>query len=177
MPEYHFSAEFAVCAHHWRDRTSGPRRPPPAPYRCPHCEYVISQTVPPLIQQYGDQLQIIGINVSGHKQGLRWFFCCPGQEIQPADARSGDHFSGDWGTIPERFLVSTNCGFIEINLAQGGVDSRHSRTGEAMAAAETAHKERRLSVCASGNPVELTWQQKFARETAGNVCLSLCWLE
>ena len=26
---------------------------------CPHCEYVIQEALPPLFQEYGDQLQII----------------------------------------------------------------------------------------------------------------------
>jgi len=31
---------------------------------CGHCEKVITQDLPPLIEKYGNQLQIIGINVA-----------------------------------------------------------------------------------------------------------------
>ncbi len=31
---------------------------------CPHCEQVISQDLPPLMDKYGDQLQILGINTA-----------------------------------------------------------------------------------------------------------------
>ena len=38
---------------------------------CPHCHYVITETLPPLFEKYGDQLQIIGIDVtSGDGQTL-----------------------------------------------------------------------------------------------------------
>lgn len=36
---------------------------------CPHCHEVITNTLPPLGEQYGDQLQIVGIDVS-QEQGL-----------------------------------------------------------------------------------------------------------
>ena len=31
---------------------------------CPHCHYVITETLPPLMEKYGDQLQIIGVDVT-----------------------------------------------------------------------------------------------------------------
>ncbi len=31
---------------------------------CPHCHYVMTEVLPPLIEQYGDQLQIAAIDVS-----------------------------------------------------------------------------------------------------------------
>ena len=34
-----------------------------SPY-CPHCEKVINQDLPPLFDQYGDQLVVVGIDVS-----------------------------------------------------------------------------------------------------------------
>jgi uncharacterized membrane protein len=40
---------------------------------CGHCEYVITQVLPPLMQQYGSQLQIIGFDVS-QEQGQAMFY-------------------------------------------------------------------------------------------------------
>ena len=31
---------------------------------CPHCEKVINEDLPPLIETYGEQLQILGINTA-----------------------------------------------------------------------------------------------------------------
>ena len=31
---------------------------------CPHCQVVITETLPPLFEAYGDQLQIVGIDVT-----------------------------------------------------------------------------------------------------------------
>jgi uncharacterized membrane protein len=39
---------------------------------CPHCEYVIQEVLPPLFQEYGKQLQIIGFDVN-HPKGQELF--------------------------------------------------------------------------------------------------------
>ena len=34
---------------------------------CPHCQYVITETLPPLMEKYGNQLQIMGVDVTQPK--------------------------------------------------------------------------------------------------------------
>lgn len=136
---------------------------------CPHCEYVITQTMPPLIQQYEDKLQIIGINVSG-QQGSTLFLAAlakfkPQESGVPFLVIGEEYLKGS-GDIPKQLP-----GLIETYLAQGGADLPDiPGLREAMAAAETAAQGSAPSVFALPEiPVELTWQQKFAQDPPGNV--------
>ncbi|MFZ5858678.1 MAG: vitamin K epoxide reductase family protein [Chloroflexota bacterium] len=87
---------------------------------CGHCEFVISQTLLPLINQYGDQLQILGIDIS-QQQGYELF------------AAALQKFGMDRGGVP--FLVIDNIylvgsqeiperfpDMVKTYLAQGGLD-------------------------------------------------------
>lgn len=87
---------------------------------CSHCYIVIQQTLPPLLEQYGEQFQIIGVDTS-HPQG---------QALMNA---ARDMFNLEFAGVP--FLVIGNeflfgsvdiperlPGLIEKYLSQGGVD-------------------------------------------------------
>jgi uncharacterized membrane protein len=87
---------------------------------CPHCEYVITEILPPLFDEYGDQLQIIGVNVQETE----------GSDLFKAAAQSfgldqagvpflvvGDRYLMGSVDIPEQFP-----GLVEQYLSQGGVD-------------------------------------------------------
>jgi uncharacterized membrane protein/thiol-disulfide isomerase/thioredoxin len=87
---------------------------------CGHCEYVINNTLIPLIEQYGDQLSIIGINdtlSSGQilfRAALQYF----GLETSGVPFLViGDTYLVGSIDIPQQFP-----GLIEKYLAQGGVD-------------------------------------------------------
>ncbi len=89
---------------------------------CPHCHKVLQDDLPPLVQKYGDQLQILLIDVT----------TAGGQELYQAAAKTipipddkrgvpalvvgGALLVGD-KEIPERFP-----GIIEQGLAAGGID-------------------------------------------------------
>ncbi|RJP55651.1 MAG: vitamin K epoxide reductase [Anaerolineaceae bacterium] len=87
---------------------------------CGHCEFVINQTLVPMINQYGNQLQILGVDIS-QQQGYSLF------------AAALQKFGLDRGGVP--FLVIDNIylmgsqeiperfpGLVETYLAQGGLD-------------------------------------------------------
>ena len=87
---------------------------------CGHCEYVINETLAPMIEKYGEQLQIIAIDVTQPS----------GQELlRPALQKFGLERSGvpflvfddmyliGSVDIPEKFP-----GLVETYLAQGGLD-------------------------------------------------------
>jgi uncharacterized membrane protein len=87
---------------------------------CGHCHYVMTETLPPLIEKYGEQLQIIGIDVT-QPQGQALFLAT----MQKFGLESGGvpflvidnlYLVGSQD-IPENFP-----GLIEAYLAQGGVD-------------------------------------------------------
>ena len=87
---------------------------------CGHCEYVITQTILPMMDQYGSQLQIIGINVT-QEQGQKLFLSAlqtfkleqSGVPFLVID----DMYLVGSGDIPEQFP-----GLVESYLAKGGVD-------------------------------------------------------
>jgi uncharacterized membrane protein len=87
---------------------------------CGHCHIVIQQTLPPLLEQYGEQFQIIGVDTSQPQ----------GQALMNA---ARDMFNLEFAGVP--FLVIGNeflfgsvdipeklPGLIEKYLSQGGVD-------------------------------------------------------
>ena len=87
---------------------------------CGHCEFVINQTLIPMTNQYGSQLQILGVDIS-QQQGYELF------------AAALQKFGLDRGGVP--FLVIDNIylmgsqeiperfpGMVEAYLAQGGLD-------------------------------------------------------
>lgn len=87
---------------------------------CPHCHYVINEVLPPLFEKYGDQLQIIGIDVT-QPQGQQMFVetvALFGLERAGVPFLVvGDTYLLGSVDIPEKFPA-----MIEAYLAAGGVD-------------------------------------------------------
>lgn len=87
---------------------------------CGHCEYVITTVLPPLFEQYGDQLQMIGVDVSSESGSVIFRSALEHFQLERAGVPFlvvGDtHLVGSM-EIPELFP-----GLIETFLAQGGVD-------------------------------------------------------
>lgn len=89
---------------------------------CGHCHYVIGEILPPLFEQYGDQLQIIGIDVS--QPGGQQIYQATIAHFQIPDTRRGvptlivgDVVLVGSGEIPEQLPT-----IIEEGLAVGGID-------------------------------------------------------
>jgi uncharacterized membrane protein/thiol-disulfide isomerase/thioredoxin len=89
---------------------------------CPHCHKVLTEDLPPLLDEYGDQLQIVAVDVStsGGQQLYRATieqFDIPGpRQGVPTLVVGPVVLVGDV-EIPEQLP-----GLIEAGLAQGGVD-------------------------------------------------------
>ncbi len=88
---------------------------------CPHCHQVITEDLPPLIEKYGDRLQIIGVNVGD--AGGQALYQAAIQRFNIPDDRLGvptliisDVVLVGSGEIPEQLP-----GLIEKYLAQGGI--------------------------------------------------------
>ena len=87
---------------------------------CPHCHLVINETIVPLVEKYGDQLQIIGIDIT-QQQGQTLFL----STIQKFNLDSAgvpflvinDIYLIGSADIPDKFP-----GLVETYLEQGGVD-------------------------------------------------------
>ncbi len=87
---------------------------------CGHCEYVITQVLPPLFEQYGDQLIIIGIDI-GSTTGRTLFL----NTIQYFKLQSGGVpllAIGNTYLIGSVDIPEKLPGLIEQYMAQGGVD-------------------------------------------------------
>ncbi len=86
---------------------------------CAHCHKVLTEDLPPLIEQYGHQLQIMAINVT-LEEGQTLFQAAVqkyGLQGGVPTLVVGDHILVGDLDIPEQFP-----GLIEQYLAQGGVD-------------------------------------------------------
>jgi uncharacterized membrane protein/thiol-disulfide isomerase/thioredoxin len=87
---------------------------------CGHCHYVITEVLPPLLKQYGDQLNIVGIDVTQaggqvlFQSALKYFNLESGGVPMLV---VGDYYLVGDIDIPEQFP-----GLIEQYLALGGVD-------------------------------------------------------
>ncbi len=138
---------------------------------CPHCEQVINETLPPLIQKYGKQLEIIGINVT-EAQGQTLFLAALDQfKLEQAGVPFlviGDKYLMGSADIPAQFP-----GLIETHLTQGGVDFpdipglREAIPATENPAQQTAPTTDSVSP-ASPSPINLTMQEKFALDKSGN---------
>jgi uncharacterized membrane protein/glutaredoxin len=89
---------------------------------CPHCHRVLQEDLPPLVKKYGDQLQILLIDVT--TEGGRELYLSAAKAIPiPDDMRGvpalvvGDTLLVGDKDIPEQFP-----GIIEQGLASGGID-------------------------------------------------------
>ena len=142
---------------------------------CPHCQHVINDTLPPFLQKYGHQLEIIGVDVT-QPQGQTLFLAALDKfKLQDGGVPFlviGDKYLMGSADIPERLP-----GMIETYLAQGGVDfpdipglqDAISRSPE-IAVAPTQ------SAALQTNPVPVTatnvhnpnWTDNFARDPVGN---------
>jgi uncharacterized membrane protein len=87
---------------------------------CGHCHLVITEALPPLFEQYGEQLSIVGVDVT--QPGGQTLFLAALQHFNLESSGVpllviGDTYLVGSVDIPEKFP-----GLIERYLAQGGVD-------------------------------------------------------
>jgi uncharacterized membrane protein/thiol-disulfide isomerase/thioredoxin len=89
---------------------------------CGHCHYVITEVLPPLLEQHGEQFQIVGVNVAeaggqALYQATVEHFTIPTERRGVPTLIIGDTVLVGSGEIPEQLP-----GLIESYLAQGGMD-------------------------------------------------------
>ena len=89
---------------------------------CGHCHYVITEVLPPLFEQYGDQLQIMGVSIANPDgqtlyQAAIEHFSIPAERQGVPTLILGETVLVGSLEIPEQLP-----GLIEQYLAEGGVD-------------------------------------------------------
>jgi uncharacterized membrane protein len=153
---------------------------------CPHCQYVIQEVLPPLFQEYGKQLQIVGFDVN-HPKGQQLF-------------RSAiDYFGVENAGVPflvigDIYLIGSNDipaqlpDLVKTYLKVGGVDwpavpglretldeaAAGATAGPATPAPTTIAES---AVSGANSAIEsvpgvesatLTWKDRFGADLAGN---------
>jgi len=89
---------------------------------CPHCHIVLTETLPPLQEKYGDQLQVLAIEVSDPAGYELWRAAMEAQRV-PDDQRGVPMlFIGDRVLVGSYDIPQQLPGLIEQYLAAGGVD-------------------------------------------------------
>lgn len=144
---------------------------------CGHCHYVIEEVFPPLFEKYGDQLQIVGVDVT-QAEGQTLFLAA----LQKFGLeRSGVPFLVVGNVyligsldIPEQFPP-----LIDTYLSQGGMDwPEIPGLRETLGIPANTAPQTNLEPAATSQTVppaltlpdtqNVTWQEKFARDPAGN---------
>jgi uncharacterized membrane protein len=89
---------------------------------CPHCHQVIQEVLPPLFELYGDQLNIIGVDVS--QEGGQLLYQAAIQSFSIPEDRLGvpTMIIGNVILVGSLEIPEQLPGLIEQYLAQGGVD-------------------------------------------------------
>ncbi len=89
---------------------------------CPHCHTVIEQTLIPMMEQYGDRLMVIGIDIS--QPGGQALYTVSTEQFQVPEEMQGvprlvvgDRYLVGSVQIPQEFP-----GIVEQGLASGGID-------------------------------------------------------
>jgi uncharacterized membrane protein/thiol-disulfide isomerase/thioredoxin len=89
---------------------------------CPHCHQVITEDLPPLLDEYGEQLLIVGVDTSSaggqvlFQSAIDRFSIPPEEQVVPMLILDDVILLGSLD-IPERLP-----GLVDVYLAQGGVD-------------------------------------------------------
>ncbi|MCZ2113600.1 MAG: vitamin K epoxide reductase [Anaerolineae bacterium] len=89
---------------------------------CPHCHYVIEEVLPPLQEQYGDQLDIVLVELNNQESADRFYaagaaYGLPQNRMGVPFMIVGEHALMGSSQIPDELP-----GLIEKYLAEGGVD-------------------------------------------------------
>lgn len=141
---------------------------------CGHCHYVIDEVLPPLFEKYGDQLQIVGVDVTQPDGQTLFLAALQAFSLEQSGVPFlviGDVYLIGSGDIPDQLP-----GLIETYLAEGGVDFPDiPGLRETLDIAPTAAPQigpepadATQAVSPSLTMPDVTWQEKFARDPAGN---------
>jgi uncharacterized membrane protein/thiol-disulfide isomerase/thioredoxin len=119
---------------------------------CSHCHEVMEQQLPPLVQKYGKQLDIVGVDVN-HEVGLRIYqamlakYNVPDERVGVPTLVVGSDVLVGSTEIPEKFP-----GIIEAGLTQGGIEFPEIPGLSEVLAAQT--ESATVQTSSTQNPVE-----------------------
>ena len=151
---------------------------------CGHCHYVITEVLPPLFQKYGNQLEIVGIDISQpngmtlYQNAIERFQIPPERMGVPTLIVDEVVLVGSL-EIPEQFP-----GLVEKYLAEGGIDWPDIPSlrevmvtptpAEVVEATPAATEDAPVPTATTGSALVIpeeraaSWQEKFALDPTGN---------
>ena len=89
---------------------------------CPHCHVVLNETLPPLQEQYGHQLEVLTINAADPSQYELIVALTQAFQVPPDRRVVPMLFIGDTMLVGSQEIPERLPGLIEQHLAAGGVD-------------------------------------------------------
>ncbi len=136
---------------------------------CPHCHDVIDNDLPPLMERYGEQLLILGVDVSQAEgaalyNAMREVFGVSDARVGVPTMVVGDTVLVGSGEIPQLFP-----GIVENGLAEGGIPwPAIPGLANILPPEEAAASEAAEAAEVSIDAATLTVSERIARDPAGN---------
>jgi len=137
---------------------------------CGHCHTVITEVLPPLVEKYGDQLQIIGIN-TGTSEGQtvyqNWIQAweIPTERAGVPTLVVADRYMVGALEIPEEFPL-----IIENGLLGGGIEWPDiPGFGEVIIQIDASQNAPQTTGYAQSNNKEITMTDRFKQDLSGNI--------
>jgi len=131
---------------------------------CPHCLEVINEVLPPLVNQYGTQLEIFGVNTYTEKGGLLFDEAMEIFAIPPSDRGVPTLIVGDQLLMGSFEIPEKLPGIISEGLDQGGIPYP-----EIPGLSELREEMSGGSAEQSTSPdTDLSLREKFMGDLAGN---------
>lgn len=157
---------------------------------CPHCETVINEVLPPLVNQYGSQLVIHGINTADPQGSELYNAAVEAYSIPPENQGVPTMIVGDNILVGSRQIPQELPGIIEEGLAAGGIpwpeipglkeiveappeettpeEASPTETNPAKAT-ETEEKDPQETEQVININTDTTWQDTFKQDLSGNI--------
>lgn len=88
---------------------------------CAHCHRVMEEHLPPLEEQYGDQLDVQTIEIAGSEEYELWLAAIEAFQLPPDRQGVPMLFLGDTVLVGSREIPEQLPGLVEQHLASGGV--------------------------------------------------------
>ncbi len=132
---------------------------------CPHCLEVITNTLPPLVEQYGNQLQVYGVNTYTEIGNTLFFNAVQAFEIPEERQAVPTLIVGDYVLVGSREIPDLLPGIIEQGIKNGGIDwPAIPGLEQAMSEAEPGEEENASTLNHRTN----VWE-KFSSDLLGNI--------
>jgi uncharacterized membrane protein len=132
---------------------------------CPHCLEVINNVLPPLVDQYGNQLQIYGVNTYTEIGNTLFINAVQAYEIPEERQAVPTLIVGDYVLVGSREIPDLLPGIIEQGIKNGGIDwPVIPGLEQAMSEAEPGEEK-----TASTLNYRTTVWEKFSSDLLGNI--------